>query len=487
MKKQKLLSLVILASMTSTMLMGCDNTEKPVDDTEDTEVEEVNVLDNLDFKDADFTISMSATNLSTHQYMMGPEEAEGDVVDIAVFNRNLAVEERLGINFVYETTDYEWSSVAANHRQLIMSGDDTFDLIVDDQIGLATCAAEGLFVNAYDCEYFDFSKDGWWYDYMKDAAVDEDEIYLLVGDYFINVLERAFVIYTNMDIFTEISGETKEDLYQTVLDREWTYDKMNEYVSMAYDDVNGDTKANEGDRFGFLVSNKAGSMISFIYSSDVPFISRDDEGFPTLTMNGVRAYQLYDKLSTLVNNSATTFSNVSMDTSSQTTRFMNGEALFVGDSCLADFAKLRDMKADLGLLPYPMVDETQEDYNTAVWDVSEVGAIPTTAKDPDMSSAVVQALCEMSVDTVTPAYYETQLKLKYTRDDITAQILDVIYDNIRGSFPLIYNNNHAGAIFLHTFTKPLQSGADGIASTYASLEPAAIAALEELVETYKDR
>ena len=486
MKKYRILSLTVLAAMALTALAGCGGNTSP-QDTAEAVTEEVNILDTLNFGNVDFNISMSASNLSTHQYMMGPEEAEGDVVDIAVFNRNLAVEERLGVNFVYETTDYLWNEVASNVRQLIMSGDDTFDLIVDDQIGLGTCAAEGLFVNAHDCKYFDFSKDGWWYDYMKDACVDVDELYLLVGDYFINVLERAFVIYTNMDIFTEVSGETKEDLYNTVLDREWTYDKMNEYVSMAYDDVNGDTIANQGDRFGFMVSNKSGSMISFVYSSDVPFITRDEEGYPTLTMNGERAHQLYDKISTLINNSATTFSAVSMDTSGQTTRFMNGEALFVGDSCIADFAKLRDMKYDLGLLPYPMVDETQKEYNTTVWDVSEVGGIPVTAKDPDMSSAVVQALCEISVETVTPAYYETQLKLKYTRDDITAQILDVIYNNIRGSFPLIYNNNHANRIFLNTFVTPLQSGADGIASTYASLEPAAIAALDELVETYQNR
>lgn len=487
MRKHSILSAILIAAMALATLAGCDNSQTDIQTGDAVETEEVNVLDTLNFGDVDFTISMSATDLSTHQYMMGPEEAEGDVVDIAVFNRNLAVEEKLNINLKYETTDYTYNNVAANHRQLIMSGDDTFDLIVDDQLGLATCAAEGLFVNAYDCAYFDFSKAGWWYDYMKDASVDEDEIYLLVGDYFINVLERAFVIYTNMDIFTEVSGETKEDLYNTVLDREWTYDKMNEYVSMAYDDVNGDTIANQGDRFGFMVSNKSGSMISFVYSSDVPFITRDEEGYPTLTMNGERAHQLYDKISTLINNSATTFSAVSMDTSGQTTRFMNGEALFVGDSCIADFAKLRDMKYDLGLLPYPMVDETQKEYNTTVWDVSEVGGIPVTAKDPDMSSAVVQALCEISVETVTPAYYETQLKLKYTRDDITAQILDVIYNNIRGSFPLIYNNNHANRIFLNTFVTPLQSGADGIASTYASLEPAAIAALDELVETYQNR
>ena len=296
MKKQRLISTVILGAMLTCLAVGCDDADNTVTstDTSDDTTAETSVLDTLDYKDTTFNISMSATDLSTHQYMIGPEEAEGDVVDIAVFNRNIAVEDRLGITFEYEKTDYQWNEVASNIRQLIMSGDDTFDLIVNDQIGLATCAAEGLFVNAYDCEYFDFTKAGWWYDYMKDAAVDEDEIYLLTGDYFINVLDRAFVIYTNMDIFETVSGETKADLYETVLNGEWTYDKMNEYVSMAYDDTNGDTIANQGDRFGFLVSNKAGSMISFVYSSDVPFITRTEEGYPSLTLNSERAYTLYD-------------------------------------------------------------------------------------------------------------------------------------------------------------------------------------------------
>lgn len=453
----------------------------------DTNGVEISVLDTLNYNDQTFTIRMSNSEISSHTMMVGPEEAKGDEIDIATYNRNVAVEERLGVKFAYEYTDNSWDSVASSARQYVMSGDDTFDLIVDDQIGLSTVAAEGLFVNALDCKYFDFNTDCWWYDYMKEISVGNDEIYLLVGDYFINVLDRAFVIYTNMDILNDAVGMTKEALYTTALDGNWTYDKFNELITASYSDANGNTARDKDDRYGLLIGSKKGSMISFVYSSDVQFITRDENGYPELSMNGDRAQQLYEKLLTFTTNPGTWFTNVSSVTGEQINQFINGGSLFVVDSCFADFNKLRDMKYDVGLMPYPKVDEAQETYNTTVWDVSEVGAIPTTAKDPDMSSAVVQALCEASKEMLIPAYYETALKVKYTRDDITAQVIDLIYNNINGSFPLVYNNNSANNIFLRTFINPLQSGAKGIASAYAELESGAIVQLQDLVEMYQNR
>lgn len=491
---RRILSLLLSVLMLSSLTVGCGS-DKDTNNTDnivyngiaaDTAVE-TSVLDTLDYADETFTIRMSNSILSSHEMMVGPEEAKGDEIDIAAYNRNLAVEERLGIKFDYAYTDNPWAEVAPSARQYVMSGDDTFDLIVDDQLGLSTAAAEGLFVNALECKYFDFDADCWWYDYMEEISVGNDQVYLLVGDYFINVLDRAFVIYTNMDILNDAVGMTKEELYGTVLDGNWTYDKFNELIARAYNDANGNTSRDPDDRFGLLISNMQGSMISFVYSSDVQFVTRDEDGYPELSMNGERAQQLYEKLRAMTTNDGTWFNNVGMDTTDQTTKFMNGNGLFVVDSCFADFSKLRDMKYDVGLVPYPKVDESQETYNTTVWDVSEVGVIPTTARDPDMSSAVVQALCEASKELLIPAYYETALKVKYTRDDITAQIIDLIYDNINGSFPLVYNNNSANRIFLRSFTDPLQSGAEGIASAYASYESGAIVQLQALVEMYQNR
>ncbi|MBQ8552097.1 MAG: hypothetical protein IJ428_04710 [Clostridia bacterium] len=494
MNKHRFLSALLALLMLSATAVGCGSdtgVNDPATETADgnttDEAVETSVLDTLDYGNETFTIRMSNSILSSHEMMVGPEEAKGDEIDIATYNRNMEVEERLGVKFAYEYTDNNWDTVAASARQYIMSGEDTFDLIVDDQLGLSTVAAEGLFVNALDCKYFDFDEDCWWYDYMKEISVGNDEIYMLVGDYFINVLDRAFVIYTNMDILNDAVGMTKEELYQTVLDGNWTYDKFNELITKAYNDENGNTVRDSDDRYGLLISNKAGSMISFVYSSDIQFITRDEDGYPELSMNGERAQQVFEKLRTITTNESTRFNNVGMDTSDQTTMFMNGQGLFVVDSCFADFKKLRDMKYDLGLVPYPKVDENQESYNTTMWDVSEVGVIPTTAKDPDMSSAVVQALCEASKEILIPAYYETALKVKYTRDDITARVIDLIYDNINGSFPLVYNNRSANGIFLDSITKPLQNGGDGIASAYAELEPGAITQLQELVDLYKDR
>ena len=142
------------------------------------------------------------------------------------------------------------------------------------------------------------------------------------------------------------------------------------------------------------------------------------------------------------------------------------------------------MEDDIGLLPYPLLDETQDAYHTVVHDTAEVGAIPLTAANYDMSSAVVQALNEATAESVTPTYYETALKIKYVRDNYSAQMIDIIHDGISGLFTLIYGGAWANDIFTWAFLDPLQGKKDSIAAAYEKRVSQAIAGLEKLRETY---
>ena len=55
--------------------------------------------------------------------------------------------------------------------------------------------------------------------------------------------------------------------------------------------------------------------------------------------------------------------------------------------------------------------------------------MPVTNSDLDMTGAILEALNSASATTAVPAYYEIALKTKYSRDEESAAMLDLIFDN----------------------------------------------------------
>ena len=79
---------------------------------------------------------------------------------------------------------------------------------------------------------------------------------------------------------------------------------------------------------------------------------------------------------------------------------------------------------DIGLLPYPKYDVTQQNYLSRV-ENSAVTAIPITARDPDRTSVIVEALAAESYNYVLPAFYDVTLRNRYSRDEDSIFMLDI--------------------------------------------------------------
>ena len=90
---------------------------------------------------------------------------------------------------------------------------------------------------------------------------------------------------------------------------------------------------------------------------------------------------------------------------------------------------------------------------TSAHDTSEVGLIPITVS-PDSTgyiSAVIEVLCRETHKAVLPVYYDSSIKMKYTRDQNSVQMLDIIHDNIGDSFPLAWSNELDAILLQGTF------------------------------------
>ena len=122
----------------------------------------------------------------TPQYAIdfGVEASSGDVVNDAVYNRNVKVEEEPGVrlNVIYAagTNTMTSESVGDQLRQSVMAGDASYDICGFYQFYGAGLALDGLLMNVNGLKYLDFSKP-WWNQDFADELTYKNQLYYMVG------------------------------------------------------------------------------------------------------------------------------------------------------------------------------------------------------------------------------------------------------------------------------------------------------------------
>jgi hypothetical protein len=88
----------------------------------------------------------------------------------------------------------------------------------------------------------------------------------------------------------------------------------------------------------------------------------------------------------------------------------------------------------------PKYDENQKGYRTLLHDAFTVFSILRTVDGDrlDETGAVLEAMASVSYKTVRPAYYETTLRTKIAQDPQSAEMFDIIVDNIYMDAGILY-------------------------------------------------
>ena len=440
--KKKLISALLLISMLASLAAcggagsGTDTTapsqKDTVTETVDTDHDAKGFL--LDSIPADTNFGGTTVNLLIREDVANTEffveEQTGDIVDDALFNRNNRVEERLGVDLNFIPIAGDWAGKETMNgaiRQSVMAADGEYDLCAVLSNQLSTLTIEGLLTNLNSLDYFDFEKPWWARGLLDELAVD-DKLYFASGDASLGLINGMMCVFYNKSMCEDFSVP---DLYEIVLNGEWTIDKVVELTKDVYQDLDGDGLKSDGDSFGFATGS-FNQLYGFLDSFNVTIIEKDNEGYPSkYVFNNEKAVNVVQKLVSLFkdNNSFITKGNVDY-----TTAFSENRVLFVTGE-FKDTAIYRDISSfDYGVLPFPMWNEDQTDYRTTARATYSSFCIPKTANDPDMSAAVLECFASESYRTVSPAYFETALKVKYSRDDETAQMYDIIKGSVTFSF-----------------------------------------------------
>jgi len=397
------------------------------------------------------------------------EELSNDPVKDAIYNRNTAVEELLGVKITQVLEDGQ-TELQNKVDIMVNSGDDSFDIVAGSVAYGTPMIQKGLMYNLYENgieTYLDATKPWWAQQWIEEAEMG-DKLYCITGAPALSLSRLMFVVYYNKTM-----GENHgiEDLYEVVNRGDWTIDYCSELISGIYRDLNGNDLKDEEDEYGLAI-NHYENCDMFWSAFDMNMITKDGDGwYEIATQDKEKISIAFEKVYALIRENSGTYDTI--DTKGfnlARDMFSNGTVLLAPLHLkYAESEQFRNMQDEYGILPVPKYDEKQDTYYTYAHDQYTVFMVPITVKDPVMSGAVLEAMAYESYKTVQPTYYNIVLKGRYANDPQSRQLLDIITTNTKVDPSYIY-----GRIFglpaASVFRDLIYDGQKSFASNYATQE-----------------
>ncbi len=400
-------------------------------------------------------------------------EASGDIVNDAIYSRNKLVAERFNCVLQATAIKDDGASLTRAVTQSIQSNEDAFDLVMGQITTLPNLAPEGYFLDWYEeLPHIDLTKP--WYIGNAAAATSVDgHSYVMIGEYNLDALRFTYCMYFNKQL---AENHDLENLYTVVKDGRWTYDYLYKLSTEIYDDLNGDGKKGEEDLL-CLSGDPYSAIVTYQYAFDNPIFRVEAGGTPLMVFNTEKANAIVSKLNDLYWN---TPGGYTKDWGTGMSTWDDGRLLFY-TGFFASAKGYRDLSFDFGIIPYPKYDDAQAQYYTMSDGAHSCMAVPITISNPEYTSIIIEALNAETYKQVVPAYFDTALKVKYSRDDESGEILDLLMDSRVFDFGYIYNNGLAFVI-----QQLVSVNSSNSESRYTSQMKASQKSFAKIIDAYQD-
>ena len=407
------------------------------------------------------------------------ESENGEAVNDAVYKRNRILEDKFKINI----TEIRQDDVNSFAQRIIRAGSDDFDVLYPTIHGAGAMIQNGYILNLYDVPHLDFSKP-WWNKVANDSVTIGNKLYSAFGNITTMTNDATWVALFNKDLIRDFGFA---DPYQLVKDGKWTIDVLHANAKVATRDLNGDGVLTPEDQWGVIGQYEC--SYSLFAASGQLIVEKDANDFPTLTLNSERTVSALTKVIELMSDKTAyinaddyygQYENVWIEIT--TNVFAESRSLYLITN-IEIVKNLRNMEANFGILPLPKFDEAQEKYySTMQYGNASTMAVPIIASNLERTGAILEAWAAESVETLTRAYYDITLKGKYSRDDESESMLDLIFSTRVIDQGMFFN--WQGLLgFFDGFAKAKKVE---FASQYEKAEPRWITAIEKTIEAIKE-
>ena len=496
MKCKEVLSAVLAACLLLTGFSGCGEAAKEAAPGEEapgaqavpaeelpaeteTETSYVDTLPVMDFDGRLFQIG------ADRAYRLSPEELTGETINDAVFKQMTNTKER------YDTDIQIVDVSAALVKASVKAGDDAYQIVTGGTSGFASgYVLTNMVQNLYKFDRIDLSKPWWNQNSVKELTLN-GKLYMAFGDF---ACERG-ITYTHSFYFNKVLGDEfnmnenienlygEKNMYDLVRAGKWTIDALENLIKGVYVNVDGDdeTQKDFDDLYGLGQS----IPVSGVYRTafDCLIMARDEEGWPVLDINTDKFNAIVPRIYKLCFENPSVLEGEHAEEGILGDTFVAGR-LMIYSGFLCDVAKLREMKDEFGVLPFPKYDEQQTDYYTTVRGDNYFLGIPVTVTeaDRDFVGLVTETIACYGYTDVRPAVYDDTLKGKMTRDEDSIQMLDILVDGIVVEFAFAHANDMS---FSYVLWNVLNTRSDNFASYYQKKLKVALKYYDKVNSVYK--
>ena len=407
---------------------------------------------------------------------MDVDKTTNNTLNDAVYYRNAAVEERLGVTIEQVGQDggpgaYTTWNATLRNAVLTKSGD--FDSAAIHSSQGSALAVEGLYYNVLDLPHIDLTKP-WWNNTIADEMTLFDTLYYLAGDICVSETASGICFFFNKDLFDKLYQTQNINLYDLVNAQKWTIDQMHELVANAWIDEDSDGVVSENDIVGYAEGDPSCND-GWVPAMGIKVTTMVD-GYPELTFYDEHTVEAFEKVKNLHDGNPGYLAG--RDFAFE--KFISGKQLFV-KQVFSGGETLRAMSDSYGVLPFPKFDEEQDDYHSLVNVFASLVVVLSTCNEPEKVGATLELMAAESYKQVTPAYFEVCLQGKYSDAPEDAEMYDRIIKSFVFNFGQTYSTKSLGSVggLFRDLSKD-------IAQTYEANKVKYETALEDLVNKLDD-
>ncbi len=385
----------------------------------------------LNFEDT--VVNIMCVNVDGRSDELTSERLGLGTISDAVYERNLTVEQQLGVklNMVKENHD---DNVESASQRIVQAGDKSVDMFTLASWKALPLALKGIYLDLNQVEYVDTTKHYWSQDYNEIATFGESNMqFVATSPAALSLFRLTYLTIFNTALFKE---QKLESLYDVVERGEWTLDYQYKISTNIYVDSDGSGKPSENDFYGFI-SGSYCSLDGYCAAANIHVSSRNEDG-ERVYNEGVLdpMVDMAEKVSALYNSPGTyVFQGRDLDYIGKyhiIDKFAKEEGLMATTQFLGIERRI-DALADVayGIVPMPKLSKEQAQYRTFVQDQVTAFGISAAIGDENRQSvlgAVMESIAYNSNKIVRPAYYDSAMSLRFMQDPESRQMLDVMFE-----------------------------------------------------------
>ncbi len=439
MKKFVRLIAMMLALITVLgVAVSCANTGTPDETTEPVvgatttaPIEETTVEETLyvpDDLDETYNFGQTITIFMWDDWRMTEFYAEetGDLIDDAIFHRNIKVQERLGVTFEFveapgDSGDYkDWITKAEND----WAADNDFDIYAGYSRTVPLLTLKNMAGNLIDQPAFNVEKP-WWPKALTDECTINDKLFFATGDIATSMLWYMVAFMYNKDLYKDYFGEEKTPMDMVQAD-EWTLDNFLAMVQDIYVDTDNNGQKDVTDFYGSTIYST--DITAFMIGAGITSFEKAEDGSLRISekWNSQRCADICEKVG-----NAMSLTGILCNDDRST--FRTQQSIFHMDRVFnipGTDTGGEGLQFTVGVVPVPKFDDTQETYKTNLGNPYTMYAINAQSKELEAAATTLEAMASENYRSVTPAVFEVAMKVRYTDDPQVAEMFDILKENV---------------------------------------------------------